>query len=150
MVSLPHIQTRKRFDMTIFRRLPSGDNSKTTSSHLIQSLHLPSPGIHIQFTTRTTVSTIRYNAINATPITPIPIYYFNNASLSTTSLVNLIKMVHLCGVSSSPVVCAVTLCVKNMVESKTASIIPAKNAPQFNCDILGGTEMNFVIIGALS
>src|SRR5277367_553040 len=120
--------------------------------HLIQSSpslftgHTGSQSRTRKGTSRST-NAYRYNAINVIPITQRQIY-FNKASLSTTSLVNLIKIVHLCGVSSSPVVCAVTLCVKNMVESKTASIIPAKNAPQFNCDILGGTEMNFVIIGA--
>jgi hypothetical protein len=76
--------------------------------------------------------------------------YFNAASLSTTSLRNLIKIVDLCGVVSSPVECAVTRSVKNILLSRTASIIPAKKAPQFNCDILCGTEMKRVSIGALS
>lgn len=76
--------------------------------------------------------------------------YFSNASRSTTSLRNLINIVQRCGVPSSPVECAVTRSVKNIDWSKIASIIPAKNALQFNCDILGGTEINFVNIGALS
>jgi hypothetical protein len=80
----------------------------------------------------------------------IPCIYFKPASRSITSRLNLISIVHLCGKFSSPVACAVTLSVKNKLESNTASTIPARNALQFNCDIFAGTEIYLVIIGVLS